>query len=536
MNQEEKKYQELEKTFVTYSDLCTVVDLDKSADREKFVTLPSSGRELIGRYIFLRDMENTITNISVRESVYKKLRFVDRDLKKINPNWQLVVAYGYRSLEIQKKSFSQQKKILQKKYRNTQDLLEAVHRLIAVPQVAGHPTGGAVDVLIFDQEKKAYLDFGTEIGDFETKDVYTDSPFISQTARKNRQALRQAMLTQGFAPYDGEWWHFSYGDKEWAFFYKKEKYLFDQKSTTAVSFVDKYKNLDKKNLNEKAVRIAIQKKGRLTEETLKLFEQAGLEIEQDTRKLFGHCRNFPVELLYVRDDDIPNLVDAGIVDLGIIGENIFLENKSSSQKIMNLHFGYCSLVLAVPNNSPIKTVRDLRGKRVATTYPIMTDDFFKNMGVDVDLVNISGSVEISPLIGYADAIVDLTATGNSLKQNKLVCVQKILDSQAILVGNLDGLHKDKRAIIDKLVLRFNSSLAARKYKYIMMNAPRQILPKIQDLLPGLKSPTIAQLAGLEDWLSIQTVIEEDVFWETVEKLKKLGATGILVLPIEKLIK
>lgn len=535
MNKKEV-YKKLEDAFITYRDLCTIVNIAKNNDQEKFVTLPSAGKELIGRYIFLKDMEQEIANISVRESVYKKLRFVDRDLKKINHNWQLVVAYGYRSLEIQKKAFDQQVKIFEKKCFNKQELLETVHRLIAVPQVAGHPTGGAVDVLIYDLEKKTYLDFGTEIGDFNTKDVYVFSPFVSEQAQKNRQILREMMMKQEFAPYDGEWWHFCYGDKEWAFFYKKDKYLYDQKNVSDVFFVDKYRNVEKKIISDEIIKIAIQKDGRLTEDTLKLFNKAGLEIEQDDKKLFGHCRNFPVELLYVRDDDIPNLVDSGVVDLGIVGENIYLEKKSQSQKIMNLHFGYCSLVLAAPNNSSISMTSDLKGKRVATSYPNLTANFFQTMNVDIELVEISGSVEISPIIGYADAIVDLAVTGNSLKENKLICIQKILDSQSILISNQLLLTEKKKAIINKLVLRFNSSLSAKKYKYVIMNVPKKILPEIKKLIPGLKSPTIASLLDQDDWHSVQTVIEENVFWETVEELKKIGATDILVLPIEKLSK
>ena len=243
-NNLEQKYKELEKSFVTYKDLCSVTECDENADKEAFSTLPASGRDVIGRYRFTRDMEHASPNIIVRETVYKKLRAADAALKKENPDWQLAVMYGYRSLDIQEKLFNQIKKELKPLYGNNEsELTEAVHRKIAVPEVSGHPTGGAVHVLIYDFVKKAYLDFGVQDGDRETlndssrndssrndnspndnsaeaRKAYYDSPEIApdSAAKKNRKLLRDVMTAQGFAPYDGDFSHFSYGDKEWAFY------------------------------------------------------------------------------------------------------------------------------------------------------------------------------------------------------------------------------------------------------------------------------------------------------------------------------
>ncbi len=289
-----------------------------------------------------------------------------------------------------------------------------------------------------------------------------------------------------------------------------------------------------KTLDRKNIKLAIQKEGRLTEETLEFLRSAGLEFESYKQKLFSLCRNFPLEILYVRDDDIPDYVEKGIVDLGIVGQNILSEKKPKVKKLLNLGYGFCSLVIAVPKESNINNIKDLKSKTIATSYPQSSKDFFKENGISTELVEISGSVEIAPALGVADAIVDLTSSGSTMALNDLRLLTKIYDSEASLVANKKALDNGRKPLIDKLMTRFNGVLAAKNYKYVMMNAPETILPNLQKIVPGLKSPTISPLAT-KGWISIQTVIKEEVFWETVEKLKAAGAQGIIVLPIEKII-
>lgn len=287
-------------------------------------------------------------------------------------------------------------------------------------------------------------------------------------------------------------------------------------------------------LNVKNLKLAVQKEGRLTTETLEFLRSSGLEFESYKQKLFSLCRNFPLEILYVRDDDIPDYVEKGIVDLGIVGQNILSEKKSKVKKLLNLGYGFCSLVIGVPKESSINSVKDLNGTTVATSYPQSAKDFFKAQGITTELIEISGSVEITPALGIAQAIVDLTSSGSTMALNDLRPLTKIYDSQATLVANRKSLSNGRKALIDKLMTRFNGVLSAKNYKYVMMNAPEKILPKVIEIVPGLKSPTVAPLAK-KGWISIQTVIKEDVFWETIEKLKDAGAQGIIILPIEKII-
>ena len=289
------------------------------------------------------------------------------------------------------------------------------------------------------------------------------------------------------------------------------------------------KTLDRKNL-----KLAIQKEGRLTSETLEFLRSSGLEFESYKQKLFSLCRNFPLEILYVRDDDIPDYVEKGIVDLGIVGQNILSEKKSKVKKLLSLKYGFCSLVIGVPKESTINSIKSLNGKTLATSYPESTKEFLKENGISADIVRISGSVEIAPALGVAQAIVDLTSSGSTMALNDLRQLTKIYDSEAVLVANKKALENGRKVLVDKLMTRFNGVLAAKNYKYIMMNAPEDILPEVIKIVPGLKSPTIAPLAK-KGWISIQTVIKEDVFWETIEKLKEAGAQGIIILPIEKII-
>jgi ATP phosphoribosyltransferase len=298
-------------------------------------------------------------------------------------------------------------------------------------------------------------------------------------------------------------------------------------------FVENRKN-NMANINNKNLKLAIQKQGRLTEETLDFLRKSGLEFESYNQRLFSSCRNFPLEILYVRDNDIPNYVASGTVDLGILGQNILNEKRPKVKKLLNLRYGFCSLILAVPKESGIQDISKLKGKTIATSYPQSTKKFFKNNNVPVKVINISGSVEIAPALNIAQAIVDLISTGSTLALNDLKVLTKIYDSEAILIANEETFKNGKKDLLKKLITRFKGVLSAKDYKYIMMDVPEEVLPKIKKIIPGLKSSTASQLTT-SGWLSIQTVIKEDVFWETIEKLKQVGASEIIVLPIEKII-
>lgn len=287
-------------------------------------------------------------------------------------------------------------------------------------------------------------------------------------------------------------------------------------------------------LSTKNLKLAIQKQGRLTDETLDFLRKSGLEFESYNQRLFSLCRNFPLEILYVRDDDIPDYVSSGTVDLGILGQNILYEERPKVKKLLNLRYGFCSLVIAVPKDSPVRNLNDLKNKTIATTYPESAKNFFKKNNILVKVVTISGSVEITPALGIADAIVDLTSTGSTLTLNDLRIITKISDSESVLIANEQTLLNGKKVLLQKLITRFKGVLSAKNYKYVMMNAPQDLLPKLKKIIPGLKSPTIAPLAKT-GWISVQTVIKEEVFWETIERLKSIGAQGIIVLPIEKII-
>ncbi|MGI5841510.1 MAG: ATP phosphoribosyltransferase [Patescibacteria group bacterium] len=289
-----------------------------------------------------------------------------------------------------------------------------------------------------------------------------------------------------------------------------------------------------KKFNKEKIKIAIQKSGRLTEDTLNLLQSAGLEFSTYNQTLFSSCRNFPIEILFLRDDDIPNCVDSGIVDFGIAGLNIVKESGYRVKQLLDLDFGYCSLAIAVPKDSRIGSLDKLEGKRVATSYPKSVKKYFTDKNINVKIVKIEGSVEISPALGMADAIADIVSTGSTLALHDLKLLEKIFESNAVVFTN-PGIDQSKMELIKRLLTRFKGVMAARTYKYIMMNAPKEIIKDIQRVVPGLKSPTIAPLMN-SDWYSVQTVVREDIFWETVEKLKDIGASGIIVLPIEKLIR
>jgi ATP phosphoribosyltransferase len=288
-----------------------------------------------------------------------------------------------------------------------------------------------------------------------------------------------------------------------------------------------------KKLNNGYIKLAIQKKGRLTDSTIALLRSAGLEFESYQQKLFSTCRNFPLNIVYLRDDDIPDYVEKGAVDLGIVGKNILVESGNMVNKILSLPYGYCTLSLGVPKESKANKLSDLRGKRIATSYLKLASQYLKKNKIQAELIQINGSVEIAPALQMSDAIIDLVSTGSTMALNDLRVIGKIYESQAVLIGK-NNQSSEKAGLIQKLLLRLNGVLAADNYKYVMMNAPSTIVGKIQTIVPGLKAPTISPLTT-PGWISIQTVIQEDVFWETIEKLKGAGATGILVLPVEKLI-
>jgi ATP phosphoribosyltransferase len=288
-----------------------------------------------------------------------------------------------------------------------------------------------------------------------------------------------------------------------------------------------------KKLNNGSIKLAIQKNGRLTESTLGLLKSAGLEFESYKQQLFSSCWNFPLNIVYLRDDDIPDYVASGAVDIGIVGENVIFEQKNDVKIKLKLGFGFCSLCLAVPKESVINSDKELYGMKIATSYPQSTKQYLSKKGIKGEIVQINGSVEIAPALKMADAVIDLVSSGSTLALNDLRVIEKIFDSQAVLIEN-KNLSKEKNIVIQKLLTRVSGVLAAQNYKYVMMNAPKSILSTIQQIVPGLKSPTVSSLST-KGWISIQTVIKEDVFWETIEKLKEAGATGILVLPVEKLI-
>ena len=285
------------------------------------------------------------------------------------------------------------------------------------------------------------------------------------------------------------------------------------------------------------LRLAVQKDGRLTQETLALLHGCGLEFDSYRNRLFAPCRNFPLSILYGRDDDIPGYVASDTVDLGIVGRNMIIERGAESKvrELMALGFGPCRLVIAVPKESAITGPQALQGRRVATSYPHTVSDWFARQHLEVEIVDVSGAVELTPALGVADAIADLTATGSSLLVHDLRPIATLLESEAVLVANPVAMADERRReTIERLLLRLRSVHAARRFKYVMMNAPRAALDDISAIVPGLRSPTVVPLAD-PDWVALHTVIEEAEFWEIIERLYMAGASEILVSPIEKLV-
>jgi ATP phosphoribosyltransferase len=284
-----------------------------------------------------------------------------------------------------------------------------------------------------------------------------------------------------------------------------------------------------------SLRIAIQKSGRLTDKTISLLEGVGLKFDDYKRSLLVKCRNFDVELLLIRDDDIPEYVQDGVCDLGFVGANTIAEDQADVTILRGLDYGVCRLSLAAPKNGPIKTTKDFAGKKIATSYPVLTRNYFEEKGItDVSIVTLSGSVEIAPRLKITDAISDLVSTGGTLKANGLVELDKIFDSETQLVQTNKPLSEGKQALINKMLQRIEGHKTAAESRYIMMNAPETAVPKIKDLLPSMKSPTVMPLAD-NGMVAVHTVIPIDTFWEVMEKLKAAGATDIVMLPIESMI-
>lgn len=283
-----------------------------------------------------------------------------------------------------------------------------------------------------------------------------------------------------------------------------------------------------------SLRIAIQKSGRLTDKTINLLENIGLKFDGYKNRLLLRSLNFDVELLLIRDDDIPEYVQDGICDLGIVGANVTLEKNADVEVIRDLQYGMCRLAVAVPKASGYHSMQDLDNKRIATSYPHLTKKYFSSKGINIKTIEISGAVEIAPKLDVADAIVDLVSTGGTLKTNGLQELEVILHSQSQLIRTRKPIPAEKQDLIDKFLIRINGRQLAERSRYIMMNAPRESLDKISGLIPSLKSPTILPLAD-PDMIAIHSVIPTDKFWEVMEELKAAGASGIVMLPVESMI-
>ncbi len=281
------------------------------------------------------------------------------------------------------------------------------------------------------------------------------------------------------------------------------------------------------------LRIAVQAKGRLFDETMLLLSETGIKLESGKRLLLLPAKNFPLEVLFLRDDDIPQSVADGAADIGIVGENEYAEKKKNALITKRLGFSKCRLSLAIPKEVDYKDISWFNGKVIATSYPEILNDFMKEKNVTADIHIITGSVEIAPSIGLADAIFDIVSSGSTLVTNHLKEVEVLMKSEALLISN-PNLSDEKKAILDELLFRIESVQVAEDKKYVLMNVPTENIDKIIEVLPGMKSPTIMPLAKV-GWNSLHAVIDEKRFWDIIGKLKSLGAEGILVIPIEKMI-
>jgi ATP phosphoribosyltransferase len=281
------------------------------------------------------------------------------------------------------------------------------------------------------------------------------------------------------------------------------------------------------------IRIAVQKSGRLSDDSLKLFKECGIKFESGGSKLRSISSNFPIEFLFLRDDDIPGYVEDGVADLGVVGLNVLMEHTRKVAIVKELGFSKCRLSLAIPRGENYSDLSQFEGKSIATSYPNLTNQFLLKNGVKAEMHEISGSVEIAPSIGLAEGICDIVSTGGTLLSNGLKEVATVFESQAVMISN-NSLSDDKKTILDKLLFRIDSVQRGQNAKYVVLNVQEQNIDKVTALLPGMKSPSVLPLAT-KGWFSLHSVIEENDFWNIIENLRDAGAEGILVLPIEKMI-
>lgn len=283
----------------------------------------------------------------------------------------------------------------------------------------------------------------------------------------------------------------------------------------------------------KKLRIAVQKSGRLSEKSLAIIQEAGIQLTNGKRDLLAQTQSFPIEVLYLRDDDIPQYVADKVADIGFVGEDVFREKGKELEIVLRMGFSRCRLSMAIPKSEVYTGTEYFEGKKIATSFPNILGNYLSESGIQAEIHQISGSVEIAPGIGLADCICDIVSSGSTLVSNGLKEVETLLESEAVLIANPD-LDDEKKAILDELVFRLKAVLASKNNKYILLNAPNDQLDQICSILPGMKSPTIMPLAE-EGWSSVHSVVNEKKFWEIIGQLKEAGAQGILVIPIEKMI-
>jgi ATP phosphoribosyltransferase len=288
-------------------------------------------------------------------------------------------------------------------------------------------------------------------------------------------------------------------------------------------------------LNCDNLRIAVQSAGRLADDSVALLQGAGIDFDAYSRKLFASARNFPIEILFVRDDNIPEYVQDGVADLGIVGRNLVVERQAEVNELLPLGFGHCQLVIAAPRGGSITTLDDTTGRRIATAYPATLAQHLDARGVSASIVEIAGATELTPALDIADAICDLVSTGTTLRMNDLAPIDTVLTSEAVLIAHRGSRVDAHERDIDRLLLRLRSLLAARRTKYIMANAPVAALPRIRRVLPGLRSLTVVPLDD-EGWVAVHAAIPEETFWDSIEALREAGASEILVTGVEKLIR
>ena len=297
-------------------------------------------------------------------------------------------------------------------------------------------------------------------------------------------------------------------------------------------------------MDELRVKVAVQKAGRLADPSVDLLVRCGLKLSRGKDQLVGYGENLPLDVLFVRDDDIPDLVQQDVCDLGLVGLNVLEEKRlefsarghpARFQCVRTLDFGRCRLALAIPQGSAWDGTRSLRGRRIATTYPLLLAQYLRERDIDAEIVTLSGAVEIAPRLGRADLICDLVATGSTLQANHLREVETVLESHAVLIRTPLDLPAAKHEWVQRLLMRIDGVQQVRESKYIMLHAPRSALPEIRRLLPGSESPTIIPLEGCADRVAVHAVCRENVFWETLESLKRVGASALLVLPVEKML-